>query len=58
VREDGGPDTNGFAYFNNDHQGCALRDAALFGRLLEKHGVAVGRIPEIGDEVLQLPVTR
>jgi uncharacterized protein YecE (DUF72 family) len=55
VRDDGGADTNGFAYFNNDHQGCALRDSAVFGRRLVERGVAVGRVPDIGDEVLIRP---
>jgi uncharacterized protein YecE (DUF72 family) len=55
LREDGGAGTQGVAYFNNDHQGCALRDAATFGRQLLEHGVAVGRVPDLGDEVLRLP---
>jgi uncharacterized protein YecE (DUF72 family) len=53
--EEGGANTRGFAYFNNDHRCCALRDAATFGRQLLEHGVAVGRVPDIGDEVLGLP---
>jgi uncharacterized protein YecE (DUF72 family) len=57
VRDDGAADMQGFAYFNNDHQGCALKDAATFGRRLAEHRVAVGRIPDIGDEVLLLPAT-
>jgi uncharacterized protein YecE (DUF72 family) len=27
-----------FVYFNNDHNGCALRDAARFGRMLDERG--------------------
>ena len=43
---------NSYAFFNNDHRGCALRDAAVFGRLLGEAGVSVRRIPDLGDEVL------
>jgi uncharacterized protein YecE (DUF72 family) len=49
-----GRDHDGFFYFNNDHQGCALRDAATFGHLLEEDGVSHGRLPHIGDEVLTI----
>ena len=31
-------DEDVFAYFNNDHNGCALRDAARFGRMLDDRG--------------------
>ena len=44
-----------FAYFNNDHAGCALRDAAVFGRLLVGEGVEVAQQPDVPDDVLQLP---
>jgi uncharacterized protein YecE (DUF72 family) len=44
-----------YAFFNNDHHGCALRDAVVFGRLLADAGVSVGAIPDIGDEVLWRP---
>ena len=44
-----------FAYFNNDHAGCALRDAAVFGRLLGDAGSEVARLPEIPDDVLRMP---
>jgi uncharacterized protein YecE (DUF72 family) len=55
VREDWGPRADAFAYFNNDHQGCALRDAGTFGRLLARDGVDVGLVPAIGDDVLRAP---
>jgi uncharacterized protein YecE (DUF72 family) len=54
VRETWGERADGYAYFNNDHHGCALRDAASFGRLLRDR-VTLGRLPPIGDEVLGLP---
>jgi uncharacterized protein YecE (DUF72 family) len=40
-----GPSASGFAFFNNDDNGCALHDAAVFGGLLRQRGVEVGRIP-------------
>jgi uncharacterized protein YecE (DUF72 family) len=51
-----GGDTSGFAYFNNDGNGCALRDASLFARLLDERGVQVSGVPMVGDEVLVDPV--
>lgn len=47
-----GRHAEGYAYFNNDHQGCALRDAASFGRRLANLDVDVGRIPDLGEEVI------
>ena len=47
-----GAEADAYALFNNDHRGCALRDASRFGRLLTDDGVDVGRVPDIGDEVL------
>jgi uncharacterized protein YecE (DUF72 family) len=41
----------GFAYFNNDGNGCALRDAAVFGRQLATRGVLVGTIPGVAETV-------
>jgi uncharacterized protein YecE (DUF72 family) len=51
-----GPKPTVYAYFNNDHGGCALRDAAVFGRLLADEGVEVARQPNVPDDVLRLPV--
>ena len=50
-----GPTSTVYAYFNNDHSGCALRDAGVFGRLLTTEGVEVARQPDIGDDVLAMP---
>lgn len=50
--------TTSFVYFNNDAGGCALRDAATFGRLSQAAGLDVGRLPEIGDDVLRSPDER
>ena len=41
----------GFAYFNNDGNGCALRDAAVLARLLAERGVPVGAIPGVPGTV-------
>jgi uncharacterized protein YecE (DUF72 family) len=55
VRDDWSPQADAFAYFNNDHQGSALRDAGTFGRLLSRDGVDVGLVPGINDDVLRAP---
>jgi uncharacterized protein YecE (DUF72 family) len=47
-----GSDPEAFIYFNNDHQGCALRDAAVFARLLTAEGVSVSHAPDVTDDVL------
>lgn len=48
-------DPVGFVYFNNDGNGCALRDAAVFGRLLEVRGVPIARLPRVSDGVVLDP---
>jgi uncharacterized protein YecE (DUF72 family) len=55
TRELYGSQSTVFAYFNNDHGGCALRDAAVFGRQLVEEGVDVARQPDIPKDVLHLP---
>ena len=50
-----GPRSTVFAYFNNDHAGCALRDAAVFGRQLVDEGVDLAKLPDIPDDVLGMP---
>lgn len=40
-----GTDAEGYVYFNNDPEGCALRDARIFARDAERAGFAVTRIP-------------
>ncbi|HEX8941405.1 MAG TPA: DUF72 domain-containing protein [Candidatus Limnocylindrales bacterium] len=35
-----------FVFFNNDPAGCAVRDAARFGRLLDRLGRPVSRVPD------------
>jgi uncharacterized protein YecE (DUF72 family) len=52
-----GTNSTVYAYFNNDHAGCALRDAARLGRDLEERGVTVGRVPDIPDSVVDPPGT-
>jgi uncharacterized protein YecE (DUF72 family) len=47
-----GTNSTVYAYFNNDHAGCALRDAARLARDLEERGVTVGRVPDIPDSVV------
>jgi uncharacterized protein YecE (DUF72 family) len=36
---------DGYVYFNNDHGGAAVRDAARFGELARSAGLPVGRLP-------------
>lgn len=39
------PEADTFAYFNNDPRGCAVRDAAVFGRLARRRGLRPTRTP-------------
>jgi uncharacterized protein YecE (DUF72 family) len=55
IREVMGTDPTAFAYFNNDHSGCALRDAATLGRQLELQGVRIGSMPDVPDDVVDRP---
>jgi uncharacterized protein YecE (DUF72 family) len=55
TREQYGRSSTVYAYFNNDHAGCALRDANVFGRLLIDAGVEVARVPDVSADVLQMP---
>jgi uncharacterized protein YecE (DUF72 family) len=50
-----GRDRPGFVYFNNDGNGCALRDAASFARALDRHGVSLTSLPSVPDDVLVDP---
>lgn len=53
VEQTWGSDVDGFAYFNNDWNGCALRDAHVFAKALERHGVGVARMPVVPDDVVR-----
>jgi uncharacterized protein YecE (DUF72 family) len=46
VRATWSPDADVFAYFNNDHAGCAPRDAGIFGGLSRGEGLRPTRVPE------------
>lgn len=50
-----GRDRTGFVYFNNDGNGCALRDAARFGRALRRRAFIVETLPAVPDDVLVDP---
>jgi uncharacterized protein YecE (DUF72 family) len=52
LRDTWGRQADAFAYFNNDHLGCALRDAAVFARLVGRSGVDVRPISGITNDVL------
>jgi uncharacterized protein YecE (DUF72 family) len=38
-----------YVYFNNDPAGCALRDAVVFARSLERAGLRPTRVPVVGE---------
>jgi uncharacterized protein YecE (DUF72 family) len=38
-----------FVYFNNDGEGCAIRDAVVFGRLAAARGLQPTRAPELDE---------
>jgi len=40
---------NVYVYFNNDESGCALRDARVFAREIEKAGLVPTRVPAARD---------
>ncbi len=50
-----GRDATGFVYFNNDGNGCALRDASAYARALNERGVEVVSLPDVPDGVLLDP---
>jgi uncharacterized protein YecE (DUF72 family) len=58
LRAGWGTEADAYALFNNDHRGCALRDASRFAGLLVNDGVDVGQAPDLGDEVLTSPQSR
>lgn len=47
--DNAGKSPDAFAYFNNDHQGCALRDAAGFARLLVQEEIDVSVLPALEE---------
>jgi len=52
-----GRDASGFVYFNNDGNGCALRDASAFAQVLHRRGDSVASLPQVSDAVLVDPGT-
>ncbi len=45
LRERWGDQPDAYVYFNNDHRGCAVRDAAVFGRIAARRGIATTNVP-------------
>lgn len=43
------PSEDVYVYFNNDHAGCALRDATVFAGAVESVGLAPARVAEVSD---------
>ena len=52
LREAFTQDEDVYAYFNNDHHCCAVRDAAVFARAAERAGFRVSRVPDPGQVTL------
>ena len=50
-----GRDPSGYVYFNNDGNGCALRDASVYAQVLDRRGVSVASLPSVSDAVLVAP---
>jgi uncharacterized protein YecE (DUF72 family) len=50
-----GPEATGFVYFNNDGNGCALRDSSVFAALLDRRGVDVASLPSVPQDVVLDP---
>jgi uncharacterized protein YecE (DUF72 family) len=50
-----GRKADGYAFFNNDGNGCALRDASVFATALERRGIAVSRDPVLPADVTRDP---
>lgn len=44
-----GPDDDVYVYFNNDMEGCAIRDAVVFAHLAESHGLHPTRTPVLAE---------
>ena len=40
-----GEQPDAYVYFNNDHRGCAVRDAAVFGHIAGRSDMATTRVP-------------
>ncbi len=40
-----GPEADAYVFFNNDALGCAVRDAILFARAVERSGMRATRVP-------------
>jgi uncharacterized protein YecE (DUF72 family) len=50
-----GRDATGFVYFNNDGNGCALRDASRYAVALAGRGVELASMPVVPEDVLMDP---
>jgi uncharacterized protein YecE (DUF72 family) len=50
-----GEDASGYAFFNNDGNGCALRDAGAFALALASRGIAVSGVPDVPADVIRDP---
>jgi len=55
VHDTWGDDPDGYVYFNNDGNGCALRDASVFAGALDRRGLAVSGLPVVAGDVVRDP---
>jgi uncharacterized protein YecE (DUF72 family) len=53
IREILGTGSTAFVYFNNDHAGCALRDATVLGHHLQLEEVEIGFLPDVPHDVVE-----
>ncbi|GIU90467.1 MAG: hypothetical protein KatS3mg010_1566 [Acidimicrobiia bacterium] len=44
-----GARADGYVYFNNDPEGCAVRDAIRFSRAAERAGLRVSAVPPVSE---------
>jgi uncharacterized protein YecE (DUF72 family) len=45
----GAPGRDGYVYFNNDTNGCAVRDAVVFARIADDAQLPVSRVPDVRE---------
>ena len=51
-------DATAFVFFNNDGNGCALRDASVFARAIAERGVQLAGLPVVPADVVVDPGRR
>ena len=49
IQDQWGGTADGYVYFNNDPEGCAVRDCVVFARLAERAGMGATRVPPLRE---------